>query len=152
MSGYWQYGGRIVNKCSLAALGGAARRYEGARQECLLRRVLHAYALPLAEEQRARWCIAGKKKKTLTGSARRLEFEMGAGSEGACGFALVLALSQMMEHGLGPFGRADMHLKRNQSGKASDRSLVSNRVRTTKHPVPPHLSVQWGAGSCGQLR
>ena len=33
--------------------------------------------------------------------------------EGACGFALVLALSQMREHGLGPFGRADLHPRRN---------------------------------------
>ena len=44
---------------------------------------------------------------------RRLEFELGAWFEGACGFALVLALSQMMEHGLGPFGRADLHPRRN---------------------------------------
>jgi hypothetical protein len=44
---------------------------------------------------------------------RRLEFELGAGFEGFCGFALVLALSQMLEHGLGPFGRADLHLRRN---------------------------------------
>jgi hypothetical protein len=42
-----------------------------------------------------------------------LEFELGAWFEGACGFALVLALSQMMEHGLGPFGRADLHPCRN---------------------------------------
>jgi hypothetical protein len=34
------------------------------------------------------------------GSNRRLEFELGAWFEGFCGFALVLALSQMMEHGL----------------------------------------------------
>jgi hypothetical protein len=38
-----------------------------------------------------------------------LEFELGAWFEGDCGFALVLALSQMREHGLGPFGRADLH-------------------------------------------
>jgi hypothetical protein len=44
---------------------------------------------------------------------RRLEFELGAGFEGACGFALVLALSQMREHGLGFFGRADLHPRRN---------------------------------------
>jgi hypothetical protein len=37
---------------------------------------------------------------------RRLEFELGAGFEGACGFALGLALSQMREHGLGPQPRA----------------------------------------------
>src|ERR1035437_1854070 len=43
------------------------------------------------------------------GSTRRLEFELGAGLEGSCGFALVLTLSQMREHGLGPFGRADLH-------------------------------------------
>ena len=47
------------------------------------------------------------------GSTRRLEFELGAGFEGSCGFALVLALSQMREHGLGPFGRADLHPRRN---------------------------------------
>ena len=50
---------------------------------------------------------------TSAGSNRRLEFELGAGFEGACGFALVLALSQMREHGLGPFGRADLHPRRN---------------------------------------
>jgi hypothetical protein len=44
---------------------------------------------------------------------RRLEFELGAWFEGSCGFALVLALSQMMEHGLGPFGGADLHPRRN---------------------------------------
>jgi hypothetical protein len=38
---------------------------------------------------------------------------MAAGSEGACGFALVLALSQMREYGLGPFGCADLHSRRN---------------------------------------
>jgi hypothetical protein len=59
-----------------------------------------------------------KRKAILTGlpgkgSNRRLEFELGAWFEGACGFALVLALSQMMEHGLGPFGRADLHPRRN---------------------------------------
>jgi hypothetical protein len=43
---------------------------------------------------------------------RRLEFELGAGFEGFCGFALVLVLSQMREHGLGPFGRADLHPRR----------------------------------------
>ena len=42
-----------------------------------------------------------------------MEFELGARFEGACGFALILALSQMMEHGLGPFGRADLHPRRN---------------------------------------
>ena|ERR1035437_647176 len=51
------------------------------------------------------------------GKARRLEFELGAGFEGACGFALVLALSQMTEHGLGPFGRADRHARRNPLGR-----------------------------------
>src|ERR1039458_1665994 len=43
----------------------------------------------------------------------RLEFELGAGFEGFCGFALVLALSQMMEHGLGSFGCAHLHPRRN---------------------------------------
>ncbi len=43
----------------------------------------------------------------------RWEFELGAWFEGFCGFALVLALSQMSEHGLGPFGGADPHPRRN---------------------------------------
>ena len=42
-----------------------------------------------------------------------MEFELDAWFEGTCGFALVLSLSQMMEHGLGPFGRADLHPRRN---------------------------------------
>jgi hypothetical protein len=42
-----------------------------------------------------------------------LKLELGAGFEGFCGLALILALSQMLEHGLGPFGRADLHLHRN---------------------------------------
>jgi len=42
-----------------------------------------------------------------------LEFGLGARFEGACNFVLVLALSQMMEHELGPFGRADLHARRN---------------------------------------
>jgi hypothetical protein len=36
------------------------------------------------------WAVTIRK-----GSNRRLEFELGTGFEGACGFALVLALSQM---------------------------------------------------------
>ena len=43
-----------------------------------------------------------------------MEFELGAWLEGACGLALVLALSKKMEHGLGPFGSADLHPRRNQ--------------------------------------
>ena len=42
-----------------------------------------------------------------------MEFELGAGFEGDCGLALVLALRQMREHGLGPFGGADLHPRRN---------------------------------------
>jgi hypothetical protein len=69
------------------------------------------------------WCwrygldhVTPKSQETpiiRNGSNRRLEFELGAWFEGSCGFALVLALSQMMEHGLGPFGRADLHPRRN---------------------------------------
>ena len=44
---------------------------------------------------------------------RRLEFGLGGWFESACGFALVLALSQMREHGLAHFGRADLHPRRN---------------------------------------
>jgi hypothetical protein len=46
-----------------------------------------------------------------------LEFELGAWFEGSCGFALVLALSQMWEPGLGPFDRADLHPRRNPLGR-----------------------------------
>src|ERR1022692_3470228 len=56
-------------------------------------------------------CPTGKGSRK--GVNRRLEFELGAWFEGSCDFALVLALSQMMEHGLGPFGRADLHPRRN---------------------------------------
>jgi hypothetical protein len=45
-----------------------------------------------------------------------LKFKLGAWFEGFCGLALVLALSQMIEHGIGPFGRADLHLRRNPLG------------------------------------
>jgi len=48
-----------------------------------------------------------------TGANRRLGFDLGAGFEGFCGFAVVLALSQMREHGVGPLGRADLHPRRN---------------------------------------
>jgi hypothetical protein len=41
-----------------------------------------------------------------------LDFELGAWFEGSCGLALVLALVEMMEHELGPFGRADLHPRR----------------------------------------
>src|ERR1035437_103655 len=54
------------------------------------------------------WVMINNQEKN-----RRLEFELGAWFEGFCGFALVLALSQMMEHGLGPFGRADLLPRRN---------------------------------------
>jgi hypothetical protein len=47
------------------------------------------------------------------GENRGLELDLGAGFEGSCGFALVLAPSQMKGHGLGPFGRADPHPSRN---------------------------------------
>ena len=49
------------------------------------------------------WCLAGNE------SNRGLEFELGAWFEGSGGFPLVLALSQLMEHGVGPFGSADLH-------------------------------------------
>ena len=44
-----------------------------------------------------------------------MEFELGAWFEGSCGFAFVLALSQMMEPGLAPLAvpictRAAIHL------------------------------------------
>ena len=48
-----------------------------------------------------------------------LEFELGAWFEGDCGFALVSALSQMREHGLGPIGRADLPPRRNPLDRQS---------------------------------
>ena len=56
---------------------------------------------------------SGPCSGSCSGSNRRLEFELGEWSEGACGFAYVLALSQMREHRLGPFGRADLHPRHN---------------------------------------
>ena len=77
------------------------------------------------------------------GVNRRLECELGAWFEGFCGFALVLALSQMMEHGLGPFGRADLHPRRNpldRQGRfapqpGSEGQLVGSAVRSLKSEV-----------------
>jgi hypothetical protein len=57
--------------------------------------------------------FCGTPFTAASASNLRLEFELGAWFEGACGFALVLALSQMREHGLGPFGRAGLHPRRN---------------------------------------
>ena len=62
----------------------------------------------------------------------RLEFELGAWFEAACGFALVLVLSQMREHGLGPFGRADLHPRRNPLGGR----VVSLRSRAALASLP----------------
>ena len=67
----------------------------------------------ITEAIRERKIFPSLRRNSGKGSNRRLEFELGAWFEGACGFALVLALSQMREHGLGPFGRADLHPRRN---------------------------------------
>src|ERR1035437_6644569 len=56
-----------------------------------------------------------RRPNANAGSNRRLEFELGAWFEGACGLALGLALNQMRERGLGPFG---------QIGRASCRERV----------------------------
>jgi hypothetical protein len=45
-----------------------------------------------------------------------LEFELGAGFEGACGFVLVLALSQIMEHGIGSLEFNDVAVIHEQVG------------------------------------
>jgi hypothetical protein len=50
--------------------------------------------------------MTAKKRERVN---RTLEFELGARFEGACGLAWVLAPSQMREHVIGPFGRADLH-------------------------------------------
>ena len=60
--------------------------------------------------------MAAKRRERVN---RRVKFELGAGFEGFCGFALILALSQMVEHGLGPFGRAVRHPRRNPRKKES---------------------------------
>jgi hypothetical protein len=81
----------------------------------------------------------GKRK----GVNRRLEFELGAWFEGACGIALVLALSQMREHGLGPFDRADLHPRRNPLDRqarfarqpGSDGQLAGGAVRSLRSKV-----------------
>jgi hypothetical protein len=68
----------------------------------------------------------------------RLEFELGAWFEGACGFALVLALSQMREHGLGPFGGADLLPRRNpldRQGRFAPQRGSAGRGRSPKFKV-----------------
>src|ERR1017187_5760143 len=97
------------------------------------------------------------------GSNRRLEFELGAWFEGACGFALVLALRQMMEHGLGPFGSADLHPRRNpldrqgrfapQPGSDGQLARVAAPVRGQLGLLPAPLSrrfsrIAWPFGRC----
>ena len=62
---------------------------------------------------RGEWKAVLPERGHGKGLNRRLEFEPGAWFEGSCGLTLVLALSQMREHGLGPFGRADLHPRRN---------------------------------------
>ena len=47
------------------------------------------------------------------GSNRRLEFELCASFGGAGRFALVVAMGQLMEHGLRAFGRTNVHPRRN---------------------------------------
>jgi hypothetical protein len=72
-----------------------------------------------------------------------LEFEPGAWFAGACGLALVLALSQVMAHGLGLFGRADLHPRHNpldRQGRfapdpGSDGQLAGGAVRSLKSKV-----------------
>src|ERR1017187_1671584 len=85
------------------------------------------------------------------GENRRLELELGARFEGSCGFALVLAPSQKLEHGLGPFGRADLHPRRNpldRQGRfapqpGSDSQLGGGAVRSLRSKVQgPKLG--WG--------
>src|ERR1035437_6029256 len=94
------------------------------------------------------------------GSNRRLEFELGAGFEGACVFALVLALSQMKEHGLGPFGRADLHPRRNpldrQGRFAPQPGSAPGAQSKVQSPQPkvqgPRSRVQsWGKGSSNSV-
>jgi hypothetical protein len=74
-----------------------------------------------------------------------LEFELGAGFEGACGFALVLALSQMREHGLSPFicTRAGIHL----IGR-----VVSLRSRAAMASLPGSLRRRVANSDSGQPR
>jgi hypothetical protein len=45
----------------------------------------------------------------MKGSNRRLEFELGAWFKARRGVTWVLAMGQMMEHGLGALGRANLH-------------------------------------------
>ena len=75
----------------------------------------------------ASWLLAVKRERVN----RRLEFEQGAWFEGFCDFALVSVLSQMMEHGLGPFGRADLHPRR----KPLDRQGLKTKVQSPKSKV-----------------
>src|ERR1039458_9991200 len=103
------------------------------------------------------------------GENRRLELELGARFEGSCGFALVLAPSQMREHGLGPCGRADLHPRRNPLDRQSrfapqpgSNSLLAAQVTAPPQrlerflgeglqPAPFHLPLELLTPRCGVL-
>ena len=92
-------------------------------------------------------CVRGKTARrsgAFKGSNRRLEFELGAWFEGFCGFALVLALSQMREHGLGPFGRAGLHPRRNpldRQGRFAPQP-VGNSLKKSPVDLQPPTTIQ----------
>ena len=76
-----------------------------------------------------------------------MEFELGAWCEGACGLALILALSRMAEHGLGPFGGvcADARDRKlwletlgeacGKTGWRSTRAALSTSGREKRFPI-----------------
>ena len=63
-----------------------------------------------AQQQIVRWSHSSPCKQ---GANRRSEFELCAWFVGPRGLTLVVAMSQLMQHGLGSFSRADLHARRN---------------------------------------
>jgi hypothetical protein len=57
--------------------------------------------------------LVGGRQGKEKGSNRRLEFQLCAGFVGPRRFVFVLSTARAMEHGLSPFVRANLHLRRN---------------------------------------
>ena len=72
-------------------------------------------------------------------SNRSLEFKLGTGFVGARGFGLVGSTARPMEHGLSPFGRANLHPRRNpldrQSGFVPEPDSDAQQVRSHRIEV-----------------
>src|SRR5664279_4298080 len=72
---------------------------------------------------------------------RLRQFERGAWFEGAGGFALVLARSQMRERGVGPFSLADLPPRRNPLPNSTAEPTKGSSQSTPSRGAWPHFTV-----------